>query len=118
AAEDERQPRKRDRKERARHPPSGERERLEGRIGKARRQRAISGLTLPLPERSREFSAERRLAPRRSMAFERQDEALCGRPARHSHKPSPATVFDYSCALAQGDWCPRPALTCGQAFAT
>ncbi len=33
---------------------------------------------------------------------------------RHSHNPSPATVFDYSCALAQGDWCPRPALTCGQ----
>ncbi len=33
---------------------------------------------------------------------------------RHSHNPSPATVFDYSCALAQGDWCPGPALTCGQ----
>ena len=33
---------------------------------------------------------------------------------RHSHKPSLATVFDYSCALAQGDWCPGPALTCGQ----
>ena len=33
---------------------------------------------------------------------------------RHSHNPSPATVFDYSCALAQRDWCPRPALTCGQ----
>jgi hypothetical protein len=33
---------------------------------------------------------------------------------RHSHKPSLATVFDYSCALAQGDWCPRPALTCGE----
>jgi len=32
----------------------------------------------------------------------------------HSHNPSPATVFDYSCALAQGDWCPGPALTCGQ----
>jgi hypothetical protein len=24
------------------------------------------------------------------------------------------TVFDYSSALAQGDWCPGPALTCGQ----
>jgi hypothetical protein len=33
---------------------------------------------------------------------------------RHSHNPSPATVFDYSCALAQGDWRPGPALTCGQ----
>ncbi len=33
---------------------------------------------------------------------------------RHSHNPSPPTVFDYSCALAQGDWCPGPALTCGQ----
>ena len=32
----------------------------------------------------------------------------------HSHKPTLATVFDYSCALAQGDWCPGPALTCGQ----
>src|SRR5207237_2439253 len=31
-----------------------------------------------------------------------------------SHKASSATVFDYSCALAQGDWCSRPALTCGQ----
>src|SRR5262249_32633175 len=35
-----------------------------------------------------------------------------GRPRakRYSHKPSPATVFDYSRTLAQGDWCPRPAL--------
>src|SRR5437764_11033206 len=32
---------------------------------------------------------------------------------RHSHKASSATVFHYSCALAQGDWCSRPALTCG-----
>jgi hypothetical protein len=32
----------------------------------------------------------------------------------HSHKPTLATVFDYSCALAQGDWCLGPALTCGQ----
>jgi hypothetical protein len=35
-------------------------------------------------------------------------------PSRCLDKPSPATVFDYSCALAQGDWCPRPALTCGE----
>jgi hypothetical protein len=34
--------------------------------------------------------------------------------APHSHKPHLATVFDYSWPLAQGDWCPRPALTCGQ----
>jgi hypothetical protein len=33
---------------------------------------------------------------------------------RPSHKPSLATVFDYASALAQGDWRPRPALTCGQ----
>ena len=39
---------------------------------------------------------------------------LGGAAAAHSHKPSLATVFDYSCALAQRDWCPRPALTCGQ----
>src|SRR5215472_4415757 len=32
------------------------------------------------------------------------------RAKRYSHKPSPATVFDYSRTLAQGDWCPRPAL--------
>ena len=31
----------------------------------------------------------------------------------HSHKPSPATVFDYSRALAQGDWCLGPALARG-----
>jgi hypothetical protein len=35
-------------------------------------------------------------------------------PIAALHKPSLATVFDYSCALAQGDWCPRPPLTCGQ----
>src|SRR5438034_2723931 len=35
-------------------------------------------------------------------------------PLRSLHKPSPPTVLDYSCALAQGDWCPGPALTCGQ----
>ena len=31
----------------------------------------------------------------------------------HSHKPRPATVFDYSRALAQGDWCLGPALARG-----
>jgi hypothetical protein len=35
-------------------------------------------------------------------------------PLRSLHKSSPPTVLDYSCALAQGDWCPGPALTCGQ----
>ena len=35
-------------------------------------------------------------------------------PLRSLHKPSPPTVLDYSCALAQGDWCLGPALTCGQ----
>jgi hypothetical protein len=29
-------------------------------------------------------------------------------------KPTPPTALDYSCALAQGDWCLGPALTCGQ----
>src|SRR6266487_3785264 len=35
-------------------------------------------------------------------------------PLRSLHKPSPPTVLDYSCALAQGDRCLGPALTCGQ----
>src|SRR5436305_14732640 len=39
---------------------------------------------------------------------------LRGMGERDSRKASSATVFHYSCALAQGDWCSRPALTCGQ----
>jgi len=42
--------------------------------------------------------------------FQKKRPAAC---ERHSHKPSPATVFDYSRALAQGDWCPGPALARG-----
>ena len=38
---------------------------------------------------------------------------LRGMGERDSRKASSATVFHYSCALAQGDWCSRPALTCG-----
>jgi hypothetical protein len=44
---------------------------------------------------------------------EQPAKLLCGACERHSHKPSPATVFDYSRALAQGDWCPGPALARG-----
>src|SRR5205085_8389305 len=42
------------------------------------------------------------------------DQALQAEWASGTHTASSATVFDYSCALAQGDWCSRPALTCGQ----
>src|SRR6516164_3954199 len=42
--------------------------------------------------------------------FQKKRPAACG---WHSHKARPATIFDYSRALAQGDWCLGPALARG-----